>query len=228
MSQTAVYAECHNVGALRTWRELNGDDCVPDEAMAKKKSICVSRSFDGMVGDKDVLKTHVANFAARVAEKLRKQDSFAGVVGVFVATNPFRDLQHSAFADHSFLTPANSMLDINKAAMDCVDRLFRPGFLYKRAGVIAMSVESGNGLQTNFLDFDADRFQKLRKLDQVVDRINKVNGSETIVLGTQQYCGKGRTMKWDEVIKRDHKSPNYTTRWTDIITLRQPLKIHFF
>ena len=33
---------------------------------------------------------------------------------------------------------------------------------------------------------DAEQIQKLRRLDAVVDRINKLNGSETIVIGAQQ------------------------------------------
>ena len=37
-------------------------------------------------------------------------------------------------------------------------------------------------------------FEKMKRLDAVIDRINKVNGTETIVLGSQQYtqkAGKG-------------------------------------
>ena len=53
-----------NISTQRTWRELNGEDCIPDEAMVAKKSITTSRSFARMVSDKDTLRTHIANFAA--------------------------------------------------------------------------------------------------------------------------------------------------------------------
>lgn len=224
MSREGTHALLRNINATRTWRELNGYDCVPDEVMAKKKSICVSRSFDGMVSDIDTLKTHVANFAARVSEKLRHQGSSAGVVGVFISTNPFREdlLQYSGFSEHRFITPTSALIDITRAAMSCVDQAYRPDCRYKRAGVIAMSIADSASLQTNFLDFDAERFQKMQRLDEVVDHINKVNGTETIVLCAQQYRGKlsGKAQKWEEVIKRDFKSPNYTTRWSDIIKLK--------
>ena len=36
-----------NIVIERTWNELNGIDCVPDDLPARKKSICTSRSFDG-------------------------------------------------------------------------------------------------------------------------------------------------------------------------------------
>ena len=67
MSESWVRATFNNIVILRTWKELNGEDAVPNEEMAKKKSICTSRSFNGMVTDFGTLKTHVANYAARCA-----------------------------------------------------------------------------------------------------------------------------------------------------------------
>ena len=57
----------------------------------------------------------------------------------------------------------------------------------------------------------------------VIDRINKVNGTETIVLGSQQYTqkdGKGKANVFANAIKHDFKSKNPTTRWSDIIVLK--------
>ena len=57
----------------------------------------------------------------------------------------------------------------------------------------------------------------------VIDRINKVNGTETIVLGSQQYTqkdGKGKANVFANAIKHDFKSKNPTTRWNDIIRLK--------
>ena len=52
----------NNINIVRTWQELNGEDAVPNEVLelcslatngtqelAKKKSICTSRSFNGMI-----------------------------------------------------------------------------------------------------------------------------------------------------------------------------------
>ncbi len=225
MSAEAVNAAFGNIVIMRTWRELNGHDCVPNETMAMKKSICVSRSFDGMISDFDLLRTHISNYASRCAEKLRRQHTVASVVSVFMSTNPFReDLpQCSNYGEHRFLTPTANSVDIVKAATQCARQIFRSGFCYKRAGVIVMSIDSCAGIQTNFLDYDAERFQKMRKLDEVVDRINKVSGTETVILGSQQYPRKGRngkSPKFEDAMKRDFRSPYYTTRWSDIITLK--------
>ena len=63
----------------------------------------------------------------------------------------------------------------------------------------------------------------MKRLDAVIDRINKVTGTETIVLGSQQYTqkdGKGKTNVFANAIKHDFKSKNPTTRWSDIIRLK--------
>ena len=224
-SREWINATFNNVVVLRTWRELKGEDCVPNDEPAKKKSICVSRSFPGMIGDIEQLKTYIANYAARCSEKLRRQNTMASVVGVFLSTNPFReDLgQYNNFAEVNLLTPSNSSITIVKKAMEALEKIYRPGFQYKKAGVIVLSIESGGGIQTNLLDFDAERFEKMKRLDKVLDRLNKVNGSETLILGSQQFRGKdsrGKAKQFADAIKHEFKSPNYTTRWSDIIELK--------
>ena len=218
-----VKATFKNIVIYRTWAELNGEDCVPNEEMTKKKSICTSRSFNGMISDFTDLRTQVANYAARCAEKLRQQSTVASVVGVFINTNPFRqDLQqYWNFQETRLLTPSNSTSVIVQAAHQALQQIYQPHYRYKKAGVIVMDIDSNP--QTNFIDFDAEQFQKLKRLDAVVDRINKVHGTETIVLGAQQYTrqkGKGKADIFANAIKHDFRSPNPTTRWSDIIRLK--------
>ena len=100
----------NNINIVRTWQELNGEDCVPNEELAKKKSICTSRSFNGMIGDFETLRTHISNYASRCAEKLRKQNTVASVVGVFVSSNPFREdlLQYWKYQETRLITPTSS------------------------------------------------------------------------------------------------------------------------
>lgn len=223
-SQSWVKATFNNIVIERTWRELNGEDCVPNEEMTKKKSICTSRSFNGMITDFEELRTHVSNFAARCAEKLRQQETVASIVGVFLNTNPFReDLpQYWNFQETRLFTPSNSIITIVKAANDVLQKLYRPGYHYKKAGVIVMGIGPNSPVQQDLFDINAEQFEKMRRLDAVIDRINKVNGTETVVLGSQQYTrkdGKGKAEVFANVIKHDHRSKNPTTRWSDIIEL---------
>ena len=225
MSEASLNASFNNVVISRTWAELNGIDCVPNEAMAAKKSICTSRSFNGMVSDLDTIKIHVANYAARCAEKLRQQDTVASIVGVFLNTNYFRDdlPQYWQFKEVSLPTATNSTTTIVKAAHGILSEIFKEGYLYKKAGVIVMGIAPTSPIQLNLFDINAERFEKLKSLDKVIDRINKVNGTETVILAAQQYRqkdGQGKADVFANAIKHDFRSKNPTTRWSDIIRLK--------
>ena len=220
-----VRATFNNIVIERTWRELNGEDCIPNEEMSKKKSICTSRSFNGMIADIDQLITHVSNYAARCAEKLRQQGTVASVVGVFLNTNPFREdlAQYWNYQEMRLITPSSSTSTIVKTACKVLKQIYRQGYRYKKAGVIVMGIGPGNAIQQDLFDINAEQFEKMRRLDAVIDRINKVNGSETIVLGSQQYTrkdGVGKADVFANAIKHYFRSKNPTTRWSDIITLK--------
>ena len=209
----------NNINIVRTWQELNGIDAVP-----KKKSICTSRSFNGMISDFDTLRTQVSNYAARCAEKLRQQQTVATIVGVFANTNMFREdlAQYWNFQEAQLITPTNSTIAIVKAAGDVLQRIYRPGYQYKKAGVIVMGIGPDSPIQQDLFDINAEQIEKMRRLDEVIDRINRMHGSETIVIGAQQYTqknGKGKAEVFANAIKHDFKSKNPTTRWSDIIKL---------
>ena len=215
----------NNINIVRTWQELNGEDAVPNEQLAKKKSICTSRSFNGMISDIESLKTQVSNYAARCAEKLRQQNTVASIVGVFLNTNAFREdlAQYWNFRERQLITPSSSTITIVQAANDMLQSIYRPGYQYKKAGVIVMGIGPDSPIQQDLFDINAEQFQKMKRLDEVVDRINRMHGSETIVLGSQQYTrpnGKGRADVFANAIKHDFKSKNPTTRWADIIHLK--------
>ena len=106
-----------------------------------------------------------------------------------------------------------------------------------------MGIGPESPIQQDLFDLNAEQIEKMRRLDEVIDRINRLNGSETIVIGAQQYtlketdeheqnqncmettgCKHAKPkIKVDvfaNAIKHDFKSPNPTTRWSDIIKLK--------
>ena len=215
----------NNINIVRTWQELNGEDAVPNEQLAAKKSICTSRSFNGMISDMESLRTHVSNYAARCAEKLRRQNTVASIVGVFLNTNMFREdlAQYWNFQETRLLTPSSSTITITKEAINVLQQIYRPGYQYKKAGVIVMGIGPVSPIQQDLFDINAEQFQKMKRLDEVVDRINRMHGSETIVLGAQQYTkpnGEGKADVFANAIKHDFRSKNPTTRWSDIIKIK--------
>jgi len=75
----------------KTIRELNGTVCIEMEEISPlKKQILRSRSFDNPVRDYNSLAESITLYMSIAAEKLRRQQSYAGAVYVFISTSPFK------------------------------------------------------------------------------------------------------------------------------------------
>lgn len=210
-----------HVTGERTWAELRGEDCIlVDDMNIGRKSIMTSRSFPEMLTEFDDVKSHVANFAARCAEKLRGQGSACALVSAFVDTNHFRpDLpQYGAQAATAIATPTNATAPIVNAAIAALRHAFRQGYAYKRAGVMVDNLSSAALIQPDAFDYQPEQRRKQDSLSAAIDRINAVHGKQTVMLGAQQYresAPGGEQIKFENAIKRNLKSPNYTTRIED-------------
>ena len=133
------------------------------------------------------------------------------------------------------------IIDCDNCYVSC-ERVFRPDLNGKPVVVLSnndgcvvarsneakvMGIGADSSIQQDLLDINAEQFQKMKRLDEVVDRINRLHGSETIVLGSQQYTkkdGKGKADVFANAIKHDFKSPNPTTRWGEILKLNANAK----
>jgi DNA polymerase V len=94
----------------KTVRELQGMPCIGlDDAPAPRQQIMVSRSFGWPVTKGMDLATAVGEFTSRAAEKLRRQQSAAGAIVVFIRTSPFwvRDAQFSRSVTLPLIRPSS-------------------------------------------------------------------------------------------------------------------------
>lgn len=207
----------YHVTGERTWLELLGKDVLPFESMERKReSIMTSRTFPGMFTSVDELTPHIANYAARCALKLRKQKSVCSLVSVFARTNPFReDLpQFSGSAAYVFPTPTSTTGEIVEASLKLLKEMFRPGFCYKRAGVMVDRIAPADAIQPDLFDFDPEKRCKLDAIASTMDKINAMLGNDTVIVAAQQYPDKedsGANIKFSKAVKRDLLSPPYST-----------------
>ena len=208
----------YHVTGERTWRELRGADVLPLEGMDHtKQSIMTSRTFPCMYVKEDELQPHIANYAARCALKLRKQNSVCAMLTVFARTNPFReDLpQYSGHASFLFPTPTSTTGEIVSAALKTLHEVYRPGFHFKRAGVLVDKISSAEAIQPDLFEYDPEKRARLNAIASTMDSINSRLGNDTIILASQQYPVKhsdGKNITFKDAIKRDMKSPDYSTR----------------
>lgn len=213
-----IRANFHVTGE-RTWAELRGEDIIEIDGMhaVEKKTILTSRSFPEMLTDIENVRSHIANYAARCALKLRRQNSVCAMVTVFIQSNHFRDdlEQYDSSASHSFMTATNAGCEIVGMALGLLDTIFHEGIRYKRAGVMVAGISPADTLQPDLFTFDPDRWKKNRKISESVDWINRTLGADTVILASQQYREKeadGKSIKFVNAIRHALRSPDYTTR----------------
>ena len=200
---------------VRTWSELQGIRMVEEEKNDKRKSICTSRSFAGNISDIDELTLRVSDFAGKCAEKLRKEGTAAGTVGIFLYTNRFReDLdQYYPSASVRLEVPASSAPEIISAALKALRYVYKPGYQYKKAGVIVSDIVDADSIQQVLFGFDDRARERDDRISEVMDKVN-TSGRNVLRLATQ------RGGHYADGIRRDFCSGLYTTSWQDLIKVK--------
>ena len=168
-----------------------------------------------MVNDLPSLRAAVASFASSCANKLRAQHSVAGAVTVFLFTNRFRqDLQQYFGSDMAVMSVLSSdTLEITRTALRILDRIYRPGIWYKKAGVVLTDIHMGNVVQQNLFDTIINRPSR-GKLMQVIDDINHRYGIKTLRMSVE---GTEKEQPWKS--RSLYRSPNYLTDIHEILTV---------
>jgi len=197
------------ITGLRTLYEVRGYPCIEfEEAPSPKKAILSSRSFGSPIKKLNQLRESLSMYTSRAAEKLRKQKCAAGAITVFVMTNRFRnDPQYSRSLTMELPEATCDTSVLISSAMILLDKIFREGFSYKKAGVMLSDLVSEKNIQKNL--FTHTTGKERDHLMKTVDLINNSYGSGKIF-----YASSGGDKTWR--MKREFLSPRYTTRWEDI------------
>lgn len=194
----------------KTNRELNGTVCIEMEELSPpRKQIVSSRSFGAPVPDLQSLEESVSLHASRAAEKLRRQNSCAGYVQVFIQTSPFnpRMPYYGNSMTLALAPPTDDTMHIAKAALQGLKRIYREGFHYQKAGVMLSEITPPSDVQPDLFAGRTDGRSKI--VMDLLDGINRKLGR-----GTLHCARQGFTQPWK--MKQEHKSPGYTTRWDEL------------
>ena len=198
----------------QTWLELNGHPCIDTSDILQRQTITTSRSFGKMISTKEDLKASMASFAASCCSTLRGQDSAAGCVSVFACSNRFReDLpQYWNIATEKLSVPSADTLEITAAAMELVERIYRPGILFKKSGVILSNIVPGC---CHHILFDPVEKREARiELSRTMDKLNQRYGLTALSLAIT-----GRPdASWK--VRKDFPTPNYLTDIDQIMTVQ--------
>jgi DNA polymerase V len=205
-----VMRRTFSVNIERTIRELNGEACIglEEEPVAKQQIIC-SRSFSQRITCLQDMREAISSYAVRAAEKLREENRYARVVTVFLRTNRFnpREPQYTPSASIELPLPSSDSRDINEAALELLQSVYRDGYRYMKAGVMLGEFYEPGVYQQNLFDNGQER-PRSKELMTTLDQINRSG------LGKLFFASEGIRKDW--AMKRAHLSPRYTTSWKEL------------
>jgi DNA polymerase V len=212
-ADTRFIRERFSVTLERTALELRGMPCIAlEDAPASRKSVMASRSFGRLVTARREMEEAVASYAARAAEKMRRQNLTVGRLMVFVQTNPFRT-QDAQYAREQTVRLPVATADTGKivrAARLGLNAIWRDGFQYKKAGVMLLDLAPAGAIQGGLFDRpDSTRAQaRMRALDH----LNRRFGRDTVT-----YVAAGIARPWR--MQRGSLSPRYSTCWDELLSV---------
>ena len=194
----------------RTVRELNGLACIPlEETVAEHRHRCCSRSFGIPITELADLEESIAYFATRVTERMRREGLIGQYVQTFVTTKDnTADPYYSNGYTLALPEPTNFTPAIARYATLGLQKIYKPGYLYRRAGINILGLTQQSNRQRDL--FAASNPLKEKALMEVLDKINGRFGRDTLRLASE---GTGDQLWKMRQVKR---SPRYTTRWSEI------------
>jgi DNA polymerase V len=204
------------VVGVRLIKELRGEHAIEmKDQLDNKKMIATTRMFGHTVTELKDIQEAVATYAARAAEKLRRQKGAASVISTFLVRQEKIDGPHfkhglTISAYTTLPEPTSLTPELIKPAVRMAARLFEPGRRYKKAGVILGDIVPDSAIQANLFE----SYKSIgRLLMEQVDNINFSMRGDVV-----KFASSGTKRNWK--MQQAFHSPRYTTRWNELCEIR--------
>lgn len=196
----------------KTIQELNGMVCIEMEEVAPlKKQILSSRSFGVLVSDLESLRESVTLYMSTAAEKMRKQQSFAQLVTVFIHTSPHnpKEPYYGNSLTIPLPAPSDDTLLLVNTALWGLKLIYKTGHRYQKAGVMLSELVQAQGVQLDLLNSNQTPGKKTQ-LMATLDQINRGMGRHTLKLASEGF-------RYPWKMRQGNKTPSYTTCWRELL-----------
>ncbi len=199
---------------LRTALELQGISCLQlEESQEVQDSIIRSRSFGKPVTAIEDLKEALAMHTAKAALKLRKQQGLAKTVTIFLMTSRFGKEPYAASSSQALPTPTSYTPHLIAKAHELLTALYRPGLIYKKAGVILSEISLRTAMQGDFWEQPLEQLAKHTRAMNVIDEIQRHFGHKAL-----RFAAEGMAQTW--AMRQENRSPHYTTSWKELLEIK--------
>ncbi len=199
----------------KTVRELQGISCIDiEQDTPRKQQILSSRSYGQPVYELEDIKASIRLYISRAVTRLREDQSLCRMVGVYIQTGRFNNTEK--YAPYTAITlneHTDDLLTITQAATHAVEKIFKAGFKYKKAGVVLMELIPKQSFVPD-LFCDMSQRQAREKLSNTVGDIQKRFGHHFVSLGLSQ----NEASTWR--MKQNLCSPAYLSNWNELLRVK--------
>lgn len=217
MSEEWAARHLGGVVGARLIKELKGEPCIEmKNPLEVKKMIATTRMFGSPVTDIESIKEAVATYTSRAAEKLRRQHSAAGAIGVFIVPKEEDytvSFHHGASVSSYTTLPAPTSItnELIKPAVQLVEQLYRNGTTYKKAGVMLSGLVPDTSIQANL--FLPESKNGSRLLMDMIDNVNFSMRDDVL-----KFAASGTERNWK--MRQELRSRRYTSRWDELYEVK--------
>jgi DNA polymerase V len=201
------------VMGLRLVHELRGEPCLALELKRpQRKNIGSGKSFGRLVESLSDMKEALATYTAQAAVRLRRDGQAVKALSVYIRTDCFRGgAQYANGAAVELPVASDDTGEIIRWAQQAVEKIYKPGFLYKKVYVQFDVLVSVDAIQEN-LFVRRDRGKKVCLMG-ALDQLNNNLGA-----GRLRYLAEGLEKNWKT--RFASRSPRYTTNWDELMVVK--------
>ena len=213
MPEEWAHKHLGGVVGVRLIKELRGEPCIDmNDPLETKKMIATTRMFGHDVTEISDIREAVATYTSRAAEKLRRQQSAASMVSVFVvrkSESHSADFKHgTTLSNYTVLPLATSLTnELIKPAVQLAEALYKKGTTYKKAGVMLSGLVPDESIQGNL--FQSHSKNTSRLLMDMIDNVNFSMRDDVL-----KFASSGTKKDWK--MRQELRSGRYGTRWEEL------------
>ncbi len=183
--------------------ELRGTSCLDDDPDTERGQIMVSRSLKEGITEASILRESLCRFVEKAARKLRDNALMATQLLVVLRTSRYEQASMLYARCESELLPAptDDTRELTRRACSILESIYRPGYQYKKIGVILTGLQPIETIQPTFEHPEIRPDPLMKVLDSLQRQGHHIH-----------FANQGTGTPWHQ----DHVSRHYTTRWEDI------------
>ncbi len=184
--------------------ELRGTPCIEEDNAAPRSQVMVSRSLKEGVTDLETLRRVMQHFVERAARTLRSHGLVASEVHAVLRTSRYEEAGrlYANTGSCRLPHPTDDTRLFSRAATGLLERLYLPGYGYRKIGVLLTGLQDADSVQPTFEHPEAPTSALMGVLDELHRSGLRVSFGNT----------GSAAMPWN----RAHASPRYTTSWDEL------------